>query len=505
MLYHVRYRYIAIHVDEGAYSLMTSNDTTHTHTLEIQKSSLFGVLALTTTLFWLSIFICRLCADAQLDQCVVGQFCFYPYQIAFVSITLTLLLILAFSKYMLTYKVKLLTNVILGFGALPLSLISILTMPIFHSCAFVIFAWMAAGSALVILFYRSVLFYSSVSTLKEGILVAVGALACAFVTSALNALFFIKCAPILFATLPALSLLMFTLAKMSIPECQNFDSVEPKSSWLYGPIQPYPLQIMSCVVIGLMINKSSTASLYALPIPNIFVPSFLISGIAFFVLCRMSEKHIPDFLHLQLYASALLGPTAIFYLASPNETVAIPAAAFSSAVIFIILLQILLMADFAKETKTSAPSLFATTYCVSFIGVVAGLFIGSYVGDLSEYLIVFVVIVITAVISVLSIYHASMTDSKNTIVLSESVKHDSRWKTQCDALCDKGDLSKRQREVFIYLAKGRNAKYISETLFIAPHTAKTHIYRIYQKLGIHSQQELIDLIDERITQAANKR
>lgn len=32
------------------------------------------------------------------------------------------------------------------------------------------------------------------------------------------------------------------------------------------------------------------------------------------------------------------------------------------------------------------------------------------------------------------------------------------------------------------LAHGRNVGYISETLFIAENTAKTHKYRIYRKL-----------------------
>lgn len=48
------------------------------------------------------------------------------------------------------------------------------------------------------------------------------------------------------------------------------------------------------------------------------------------------------------------------------------------------------------------------------------------------------------------------------------------------------------------LAKGRNASYIEESLFISYHTTKAHIYRIYQKLGIHSQQELIDAVEQEL-------
>jgi len=49
--------------------------------------------------------------------------------------------------------------------------------------------------------------------------------------------------------------------------------------------------------------------------------------------------------------------------------------------------------------------------------------------------------------------------------------------------------------VFSYLDKGRNAKHVAEKLFISESTAKTHISNIYRKLGVHSQQELLDTLD----------
>ena len=45
------------------------------------------------------------------------------------------------------------------------------------------------------------------------------------------------------------------------------------------------------------------------------------------------------------------------------------------------------------------------------------------------------------------------------------------------------------------LAQGRNAGYIAQRFTISTHTAKSHIYNIYNKLGIHSQQELLDIVD----------
>lgn len=66
---------------------------------------------------------------------------------------------------------------------------------------------------------------------------------------------------------------------------------------------------------------------------------------------------------------------------------------------------------------------------------------------------------------------------------------------KCEIASDRYGLSSRQREVLAMLAKGRNADYITEKLVISSHTAKAHIYNIYQKTGVHSRQELMDLVE----------
>jgi DNA-binding CsgD family transcriptional regulator len=74
-------------------------------------------------------------------------------------------------------------------------------------------------------------------------------------------------------------------------------------------------------------------------------------------------------------------------------------------------------------------------------------------------------------------------------------KRDS-WDERCAQVAAQYGLSSRQAEVLALLAKGRNASYIQERLAISHYTAKAHIYNIYQKVGIHSRQELLTLIEE---------
>jgi DNA-binding CsgD family transcriptional regulator len=63
------------------------------------------------------------------------------------------------------------------------------------------------------------------------------------------------------------------------------------------------------------------------------------------------------------------------------------------------------------------------------------------------------------------------------------------------AVAKERGLTARECEVFVMLARGRSAPYISEKLVLSEGTVKTHISRIYSKLDIHSRQELINLAE----------
>ena len=54
-------------------------------------------------------------------------------------------------------------------------------------------------------------------------------------------------------------------------------------------------------------------------------------------------------------------------------------------------------------------------------------------------------------------------------------------------------LTPRETEVFLLLAEGNQLKRIAEDLFLSENTVKRHRTNVYQKLGVSSRQELIDL------------
>jgi DNA-binding CsgD family transcriptional regulator len=70
----------------------------------------------------------------------------------------------------------------------------------------------------------------------------------------------------------------------------------------------------------------------------------------------------------------------------------------------------------------------------------------------------------------------------------------------CATLAEKYALTERESETLFLLARGRTSQHIASSMFIAQTTVKTHQRSIYAKLGVHSQQELLTLIEKTIDQ-----
>ena len=64
-------------------------------------------------------------------------------------------------------------------------------------------------------------------------------------------------------------------------------------------------------------------------------------------------------------------------------------------------------------------------------------------------------------------------------------------------LCAFYGLTEREELIFSLVASGRSASYISEELGISFNTVRTHIRHVYEKMGVHSKQELLDIVDAR--------
>ncbi len=82
------------------------------------------------------------------------------------------------------------------------------------------------------------------------------------------------------------------------------------------------------------------------------------------------------------------------------------------------------------------------------------------------------------------------------IAVSPGRSESETFDAKCASIARLYQLSPREAEILPYLAKGRNNAYLQDKFVISPHTAKSHIYNIYRKLDIHSQQKLMDFVEE---------
>ena len=51
-----------------------------------------------------------------------------------------------------------------------------------------------------------------------------------------------------------------------------------------------------------------------------------------------------------------------------------------------------------------------------------------------------------------------------------------------------------EQEILKLVVDGRSNQEIADSLFIALHTVKNHVYSLYQKLGIKNRYQLIHLL-----------
>lgn len=66
---------------------------------------------------------------------------------------------------------------------------------------------------------------------------------------------------------------------------------------------------------------------------------------------------------------------------------------------------------------------------------------------------------------------------------------------RCDKLKDEFSLTEREADMAFFIAQGRSKSYIAKALFISENTVKSYTRNLYQKVDVHSKQQLIDMLE----------
>jgi DNA-binding CsgD family transcriptional regulator len=154
--------------------------------------------------------------------------------------------------------------------------------------------------------------------------------------------------------------------------------------------------------------------------------------------------------------------------------------------------------DLAKRTGRSVVVTYATSYFAfqfaHFIGYITDFFV---VQRFESEAIVMLTVSIVFVFFVAALFlYGGYNSSVRLWLLNDGIQETPNEVSEaCTAIASRSGLSPREHEILMLLARGRNADYIARVLYIAPSTVKTHIKSIYRKLDIHSQQNLMDIIE----------
>lgn len=67
-------------------------------------------------------------------------------------------------------------------------------------------------------------------------------------------------------------------------------------------------------------------------------------------------------------------------------------------------------------------------------------------------------------------------------------------RARCAELAAEHGLTNRETDILLLLSQGRDAQFVSDTLYLSRNTVKSYQKSIYAKLGVHSKQEIIELV-----------
>lgn len=188
--------------------------------------------------------------------------------------------------------------------------------------------------------------------------------------------------------------------------------------------------------------------------------------------------------------------------AAPNVLLAAGADCFSVLVYYA-------LAAIGRRNPLHALPIFAWGQFATSIGTLVGTSLGHLTNGLlvaQPLLVPGAVVLVVLAFSAFNLlalrtfsFEETIEDIETVPVLEQNADHKDGQPDMAEIqyirIAERFALTERETDVFKLLAKGRNVPFIEEELVISRNTIKTHIKHIYQKMDLHSQQELIDMAE----------
>lgn len=250
-----------------------------------------------------------------------------------------------------------------------------------------------------------------------------------------------------------------------------------------------------------MVTQDSGSASFVIQVTSGF--GTLISGVIFYALLRyLQETEFIELLRIlvlpliliALYISALFGASGVPLYLTPL------AVAYSILLLFVWTVP-------RNYRKVGTPFIFTCIAYFSYrvgwaLGVYGIMILPQHYGNLFETSVVLIAFVVLFVLSAVRLLKFRRNDIKRLNrggdVIELRASTDIAFSEACSQVSRNFQLTPREAEVLVLLARGRNARHIAESLVISDGTARTHIMHIYQKMRVNSQQVLMDIVDDEL-------
>lgn len=276
----------------------------------------------------------------------------------------------------------------------------------------------------------------------------------------------------------------------------------------------------SAFVVGIF-RAQATANPQAMLVSN---NTYMLAMAIASIVLLVSWSQVYRRLHLSKLHTFLFPITATAFLALPLLSKSLQELAMFIAFWSYAIMSCLLIVSSIRTTRVYSlhPVLvYGLLYGIVTIASVAGSVVGMlyrYIGVASSGDLAFVALVAIYLLSLTMNIHrtqepkvkphedahmskrvdtvlTALTGPSHETTLAETQQRED-FEARCAYIIEHYKLSRREADVMSLLVRGRDVPYIAEELVISKNTVRTHKKNIFSKTGVHSSQELIDLVDE---------
>ena len=295
------------------------------------------------------------------------------------------------------------------------------------------------------------------------------------------------------AALPAISVIMLHQSMKILPPIDH--QKEPdKTRWTF-PLRPVLLMAAYSFAFSFVRESNGGSTEFGMVGVGLIALVVLVANLFFF---NRFDTRVLYRVSLPLMVAALL----IQPLFGSDGVMLADVLANASYAGFVILTMIIL-SSICFRYGVNALWLFGLTRASRVVANIMGALVGETASHAPNFVLSVEIMAVVVTLVTASIFLLNDQDFRSAWGImpqnQDRENNDSRsyYETflgRCAQVARQYGLTHREEDVLTLLAQGKSVPAIEKDLFIANGTAKSHVRHIYAKLGIHSRNELIEIV-----------